>query len=328
MIPTIYILALEQTSASSIAGPIDVFHTTNLIIRSLAGQGAGQLKWKIVGLKRGEICSASGMRFKSDMLLDQVTEPGWIYVPGIIIENEANMQAYLEQNQELAVKLKNFFDLGFNIATNCTGTFLLAESGLLDGKTSTTTWWLEGLFIKRYPRIDLDVDSLIIQHDRLMCTGAATAHMELALTLVENMVGGKYAHLCSKYLLMENRHKSQAPYRRLTKLNKDPFLQAANNFLLAHLHEKLRMEDVANALSISNRTLIRRFKQITGDSPIQYVQKLRIERSKYLLETSNLPLTEVMGRVGYHDDSTFRRIFKRYTGLTPGQYRHKFSMEH
>lgn len=327
MIPTIYILALDQTSASSVAGPIDIFHTTNLIIKNIAGKDAGQLKWKIVGLRGGEICSASGMKFKSDMLLDQVTEPGWLFIPGIIIENETKMQAYLEMNQELAVKLKNFFDLGFGIAANCTGTFLLAESGILDGKSATTTWWLEDLFQKRYPRIDLDVDSLIIKHDKVMCSGAATAHMELSLSLVEKLVGGKYAHLCSKYLLMENRHKSQAPYRRLTNLNKDPFIQSANRYLLEHLHEELRMEDVASALAVSNRTLIRRFKQSIGDSPIQYVQKLRIERSKYLLETSSLPTGEVMERVGYQDDSTFRRIFKRYTGLTPGQYRHKFSMD-
>lgn len=327
MIPPIYILAQGQTSASSVAGPIEIFHTANLLIKNIVGTDAEKISWKIVSLEETDVCTATGLTLKSEMRLDQVRQPGWIYIPGVIVENETEMQAYLETNSHLANKLKEYHRLGFSIAANCTGTFLLADSGILNGKSATTTWWLEDFFQRRYPQIDLDIDHLIVEHEDVITSGTAMAYMDLALNLVEKLVGGKYAHLCRKYLLMENSPKSQTPYRRISNSQKDPFLQTANRYLLAHLHKQLRMEEVASALAVSNRTLNRRFKQLTGDSPVQHIQKLRIERSKFLLETSSLATGEVMERVGYRDSSSFGVIFKRFTGLTPAQYRQKFCIQ-
>jgi len=324
MIPPVYLLALSQSSASSIAGPIEIFHTANLLIKNLVGEDAEKISWKIVSLEAPEVCTSTGLSLKADMTLDQLKQPGWIYIPGIVVENEAQMLDFLQQNQALTGELNLFYQNGFSLAANCTGTFLLADSGLLDGKSATTTWWMENLFHRRYPRVELDIDNLIIEHDRLISSGTALAYMDLALNLVEKLVGGKYAHLCRKYLLMENSSRTQTPYRRISSQQKHPFLQAANHYLLSNLHRELRLDEVASALAVSNRTLNRRFKQLTGDSPVQHIQKLRIERGKYLLETSSLPTVEVMQRVGYKDESSFGVVFKRYTGLTPGQYRSKF----
>ena len=312
--------------ATSVAGPIDIFHTANLILKNLIGKDAEQLQWKIVGLSDEEVTTAGGMKVKPDLSIEQVKEPGWVIIPGVVIENEIQLKQYLDNHHELIEKIHDLHQTGFGMASNCTGTFLLAETGILDGKAATTTWWLEAFFQKRYPRIDLDIDSVIVEHDGVVCSGTAMAHMELALHLVSKLVGGKYAHLCRKYLLMENNNKTQAPYRRLSNNQKDPFIQNANRYLFEHLHEEIRIDDVAQALAVSNRTLIRRFKQSTGDTPLQHIQKMRIERSKYLLETSFLPTDEIVQRVGYQDISTFGRIFKRFTGLTPGQYRQKFSI--
>lgn len=324
MIPTVYLLALNHSSASSIAGPIEIFHTANLLIKNLVGEDAEKISWKIVSQGEAEVCTATGLTLKADMTLDQLKQPGWLYIPGIVVENEAQMLGFLHDNQHLTKKLELFYQTGFSLAANCTGTFLLADSGVLDGKSATTSWWMENLFHKRYPRVELDIDNLIIEHDRIICSGTALAYMDLALNLVEKLVGGKYAHLCRKYLLMENSNRTQTPYRHISSQQKHPFLQAANLYLLEHLHRELRLDEIAKALAVSNRTLNRRFKQLTGDSPVQHIQKLRIERGKYLLETSNLPTGEVMRRVGYRDESSFGMVFKRYTGLTPGQYRSKF----
>ena len=325
MLPPIYILAQKETSASSVAGPIEIFHTANLLIKNLVGEDAEKLKWKIVSINETDVCTTTGMTLKADMRLSQVKQPGWLYIPGVIVENETEMLRYLNANQQLAKQLAGFYQNGFSLAANCTGTFLLADSGLLNGLSATTTWWLEDLFHQRYPQIDLDIDHLIVEHQRLISSGTAMAYMDLAINLVEKLLGGKYAHLCRKYLLMENSQKTQTPYRRISSSQKDPFLQTANRFLLANLHTQLSIETIASKLSISSRTMNRRFKQLTGDSPLQHLQKLRIERSKFLLETSNLAMTEVMDRVGYRDSSSFGAIFKRYTGLTPGQYRQRFS---
>jgi len=324
MIPPIYIIAQNNVSASSIAGPIDVFHTANLLIKNIIGESGEQLIWKIVSLRETEIASATGITFKSESLLNQITEPGWIYIPGVVVENDDEVLTYLNCNQDLANKLSDLYNSGFSLAANCTGVFLLADSGVLDGKSATTTWWLKDLFHKRYPRVELDIDSLIINHRRIICTGTAMAHLEMALSLVDKILGGKYAHLCRKYLLIENSHKTQTPYLRLTNNQKSTFMQSANQYLLSHLHEDLRMHDIASALAVSIRTLNRRIKESTGDTPLQHIQKLRIERSKYLLETSSLSTGEIIERVGYYDNSSFGVIFKRYTGLTLGQYRQKF----
>jgi len=324
MIPTVYLLALNESSASSIAGPIEIFHTANLLLKNLVGKDAEKIRWQIVSLGESEVCTTSGLTLKADLSLDQLTQPGWLYIPGIIVESEAQMLRFLENNQYLSARLKHFYQAGFSLAANCTGTFLLADSGVLEGKPATTTWWMENLFHKRYPDVDLVIDKLIIEHDRIISSGTAMAYMDLALNLVEKLVGGKYAHLCRKYLLMENGIRTQTPYRQISSQQKHPFLQDANRYLLAHLHRELRLDEVASALAVSSRTLNRRFKQLTGDSPVKHIQKLRIERGKYLLETSNLPTVEVMQRVGYRDESSFGVVFKRYTGLTPGQYRNKF----
>ena len=324
MLPTIYILAQDTVGASGVAGPIDIFHTANLILKNIVGEDAEQIKWKIVGLNKGDVRSAAGMIFKSDMTLDQLVEPGWIYLPGFVVENETELLTYLESNRALLDKLKKLYSSGFSLASNCTGAFLLAESGILDGKSATTTWWLEDFFQKRYPKVDLDINNLIVENDRTICSATAMAHMELATYLVEKLLGGKCAHLCRKYLLMENGKKTQTPFRRLANAKDDGFIQSANRYLLEHLGEELRIDELADFLAVSNRTLSRRFKESTGDSPLQHIQKLRIERSKYLLETSNLPATEIMQRVGYQDSSSFGQVFKRFTGLTPGQYRQKF----
>lgn len=322
----IYLFATDNISASGIAGPSDVFHTANIILKNLLGPEAEGLSWKIVGLDRHEVISASGMKIQPELALDEIEKPGWLIIPGVVTESEKQLQQFLEQNLRLVGSLQTLFNRGINLASNCTGTFLLAETGILDGKSATTSWWLENFFQHRYPRIELDIEAVITEHDRIICAGTAMAHMELALNLVSRLLGGKYAHLCRKYLLMESCQTSQAPYRRLSGHQTEPFIMAANQYLLEHLHHNIRVDELAQTLAVSSRTLIRRFKQVTGDTPIQHIQKLRIERSKYLLETSQLSTDEVIQRVGYQDGSTFGRVFKRYTGLTPGQYRNKFSL--
>ena len=154
MIPPIYILVQNNVSASSVAGPIDVFHTANILIKNIVGENAELLSWKIISCKEKEVCSATGLTFKADTFLSQITPPGWLYIPGIVVENEEQMITHLSENQTLAKQVHELYTAGFSLAANCTGVFTLADSGLLDGKTATTTWWLENLFHKRYPLLN------------------------------------------------------------------------------------------------------------------------------------------------------------------------------
>jgi transcriptional regulator GlxA family with amidase domain len=326
MLPQIYILIQDQIAVSGIAGPVDVFNTANLLIENIAGQDAEKLHWKIVSPNGEAVSNTLGMELKADMTLNEIKQPGWLYIPGIMLESEQKIESYLNDRKQVISQLKQLKHKGINIAANCTSVFFLAEAGFLDGKQATITWWLADYFRQKYPTIDLHEEKVIVDAGDIICSGAATAYMELALLLVEKILGEKYAYLCSKYLLIDSGKKSQAAFKKLTPNSaQDPIIQAAKKYLLARLNQEIRIDDLANALAVSNRTLIRRFKKSTGDSPQQYIQKLRIERSKHLLESSSLSANKIMERVGYQNDSTFRRLFKRYTSLTPTQYRQKFS---
>jgi len=172
MTQPIYILVTDSTGASAVAGPVDIFHTANLLLKNFVGADADYLRWKIVGEDLKEVTSSSGLKIQPELTLDDMQEPGWLFIPGVVKDSEQQMQLFLQQNQSLVNALRRLYHDGFAIAANCTGVFLLAETGLLDGKAATTTWWLENLFQKRYPRIDLDIDSLITEEDRLMCSGS------------------------------------------------------------------------------------------------------------------------------------------------------------
>jgi len=327
MLPKIYIFIQDQCAASGVAGPVDVFNTANLLIENIAGPDAEKLSWKMVSANGEPVSTTLGVELKAELSLDEVRQPGWLYIPGVMLETEQKIEAYLNDRVQVISQLKRLRNNGVSMAANCTSVFFLAEAGFLDDKPATITWWIAEYFQRKYPAIDLREEQVVIDGGDIICSGAATAYMELALLLVEKVLGEKYAYLCSKYLLIDCGKKSQTAFKKLTIASaKEPVILAAKKYLLARLNQQIRIDDLASALAVSNRTLIRRFKKITGDSPQQYIQKLRIERSKHLLESSSLTTTEIMQRVGYQDASTFRRLFRRYTSLTPVQYRQKFSI--
>jgi len=328
MYPPIYILATPNGMALGVTTPLDILHTTNLLIRNMAGDGAAKLRWRIVSEDGKPVRMASGICIEVDGRLDDIQGPGWLIVTGAVVENSRELAQFLKQQSTLLATLPRLHQDGLDLAATCTGTFLLAECGLLDGLQATTTWWLSDDFRQNYPAVELCSEQLITINQRILCAGTATAHFELMLHLVRTLVGPKYAHLCAKYLLLDTRTHSQAPYQKLTpNVSNTPFIENAMQWIKPRINDELRIDELAQALTLSPRTLIRRFKETTGGSPLQFIQKMRIEKSKNLLETSRLTTEDIMQRVGYQDDSTFRRLFKRHTGLTPNQYRQRFAMK-
>ena len=324
--PLINILVHHQTMASSITGPIDAFNTANIILKNIAGESATQLRWKLVSTSGKAITSSTGIEFEVDEKISNIDPEGWLYMPGVQVENTDELTAYIQQHYPLIDFLTQFHQQGMGLAANCSGTFLLAESGILDGYSASTTWWVSDFFEQRYPLIQLLPDRVSAPRTNVLCGSTATAHMDLAIMLIRRLVGRKIAHLCAKYLLVDYRKRTQAPFQPLSAKSVDPFIQEATLWLRKNLNKDIRIDDLAQTMNVSSRTLIRRFNKTTGESPVQYLQKLRIDRSKYFLETSPLPMNEIIERIGYQDESTFRRLFKRYTKLTPLQYRQRYAV--
>jgi transcriptional regulator GlxA family with amidase domain len=229
----------------------------------------------------------------------------------------------------LLVALHRQHERGALIASVCSGAFMLAESGLLDGRRATTHWALADAFRQRYPQVDLCANEVITEQKQLLCSGAVTSYLNLALRLVERFAGRSLASTCSKLLLIDMNRISQASYRELTvqdmQSHSDRLVERAQHWMEKHVHEGFRLSDLANHLTVSERTVIRRFKTAIGETPLGYLQAMRIDIAKRLLETSNLNVELIGERVGYGDLSTFRRLFKRETGVAPREYQQRFS---
>ena len=196
----------------------------------------------------------------------------------------------------------------------CVGTFVMAESGLLDGHHATTTWWLAPLFRKRYPAVLLEESNMLVKSGKFVTAGAALSHMDLALWLVRE-ISPKLASLVAKYLIVDSR-PSQSAYALTDHLvHSDPMVQRFEGWARARLAHGFSLDDAAKAVGASKRTLARRLQSVLGESPLSYFQRLRVERAVHLLKTSKASVEEVAERVGYTDGATLRVLLRRQLQL-------------
>ena len=245
----------------------------------------------------------------------------------IIISSATYIEKILAKNPELIPWLRGHYEKGAHVASICTGVFLLAETGLLNGKSATLHWGFTDMFRKRYPRVKLEHDRMFIDHGRLYCSAGVSAGLDLTLYLVEKFCGRRVAIESAKTMVLDMGRQSQAPYAYfLAPIDHgDPLVVKAQKWMAAHQTEQIDYEMLARKFRISRRSLERRFKQAVGVSPLGYLQKLRVEFAKRLLEEGTRTFNEITYQVGYEDISFFRKIFIRLTGLKPKEYQHRFT---
>jgi transcriptional regulator GlxA family with amidase domain len=196
----------------------------------------------------------------------------------------------------------------------CVGTFVMAESGLLDYQRATTTWWLAPMFRKRYPNVLLDESNMIVKSGRFVTAGAALSHVDLALWLVRG-ISPQLAALTAKYLIVDSR-PSQSAYALTDHLeHSDPIVQRFEGWARARLTHGFSLDDAAKAVGASKRTLARRMQSVLGKSPLSYFQSLRVEHAVHLLKTGSASVEEVAARVGYTDGATLRALLRRRLNL-------------
>jgi transcriptional regulator GlxA family with amidase domain len=212
------------------------------------------------------------------------------------------------------------------IATVCTGTFILAELGLLDGRTATTNWQYARMFQRRYPRVELKPKFMLTEDDGILCTGAATAVYHLALHFIRRYGSNRLATTCSKALLVDPNRNSQTPYTLSSPLRNhgDAQVLTAQALIEERYAAIDTVDSVAREVGISPRHFKRRFKAATGELPSRYLQRVRIEAAKERLETTRDTIEEITWAVGYRDVSSFCRLFKQHTEISPRAYREKF----
>jgi transcriptional regulator GlxA family with amidase domain len=246
-----------------------------------------------------------------------------VIIPGLGTWSANEMDGKLKSStcRRAGDMLVEAFDSGAALAASCASTFLLAETKLLNGRRATTTWWLAPLFRDRYPQVELVTDRMVVADWPIATGGAAMAQMDLMLAVVGRFAGASLARACANYLLLDER-RSQAPFMAITYLAaQDPKIAKAEKWVRDNIARDFAMEELAEAVALAPRTFARRIAATCGVSPIQFVQQIRVETSRYLLETTRLSVEEIARQVGYAEPSTLRRLIRRDTKHSPAHFR-------
>ena len=206
---------------------------------------------------------------------------------------------------------------GVLVAASCSAAFVLAASGVLDGREATTTWWLGPTFAQRFPRVTLRTDRMVVASGRVFTAGSAFAHADLMLAILAQTLSPSLAHMVARYLVLDER-SSQARYMVMDHLRSaDPVVRALERFIGSNLERQLTVPQMARATATSPRTLARKLERALGTTPLRFAQRLRIAQAVHLLETTRRSVDEIAARVGYADAAAFRRVFRRETGEAP-----------
>jgi transcriptional regulator GlxA family with amidase domain len=248
----------------------------------------------------------------------------------IIIPSLNHDYAKAVKNNKLLIDwVKEQYRQGAEVATICTGAFLLAASGLLDGRSCSTHWAAADSFRAMFPKVKLQADRLITDENGIYTNGGAYSFLNLILYLVEKYYDRKTAIFCSKVFQIEIDRNSQSPFMMFSgqKMHEDEVVTKAQTYIETKLHERISIEDLSSRFAVGRRNFDRRFIKATGNTPLEYSQRVKIEAAKKAFETSRKTINEVMYDVGYSDVKAFREVFRKITGMSPIEYRNKFNKE-
>jgi len=302
------VLALGDVFDLGLSAVLDVFQTANELIEA-SGMSVSPFEVKIVGVRRA-VRTSQGLTVP--VTAAGTRAPECVVVPAIGFKMPGPLTQALARSDvaDAASLLQQWSRRGALMTAACIGTFVMAESGLLDEHRATTTWWLAPMFRQRYPRVLLDESSMVVKSGPCVTAGAALGHVDLALWVVRSM-SPQLASLTAKYLIVDSR-PSQSAYALMDHLvHSDPVVQRFESWARGRLAHGFSLEAAASAVGASKRTLARRMRSVLGKSPLAYFQSLRVERAVHLLKTGSASVDEVAERVGYADGATLRMLLRR-----------------
>ena len=320
----VVIVGFDKALSSAMTGVADLFGLAGVTWNRIQGQEPQRLFNVRIASPDGEpVRCINGIQLLAHMSYDDVQDVDAIVIPTI----GGPVEDVVGVNPQLMALLRRANESGWTIAGNCTGNFLLAEAGILDGKVATTHWGFKEEFEERYPQVELKADQLITRDDNIYCAGGGLAWFDLGLHMIERSFGFEAAIQTAKAFVIDYRRDSQLSYSlmRLAKPHKDDLVKQVQAWLEEHYAGNFTVDELADRFSVSKRTLIRRFNAALDMPPNSYVQSIRIEAAQKLLEETERTVDVVMNDVGYEDASSFRRLFRKKTGLTPTEYRRRFS---
>lgn len=319
----VVLYAQNMGFASTIVGPLEVFAYTGSMWNFLVGTPFDmQFLISVVSYDGKPVTTRTGLVIQVDGSIHDVDKADIVLVTSC----GEDIQSALSRSRTVIPLLKKFYDDGAIVGSICSGLALLAATGLLNGKKATTHWGMVEIFRKQFPKIQLESDQLYIDEGRIVTSGGGYAGNDLALHLVEQLCGNALAKQVANALLLDTKRESQSSYAGVLhhRMHKDERIQKIQTWLDDHFNEVILLDDLAMRYGMSPRNFKRRFKEASGETPLSYLQKLRTEAAKSLLESTTQPIDAIAERVGYKDENYFRRLFKRHTHVTPNAYRVRF----
>jgi transcriptional regulator GlxA family with amidase domain len=317
------ILIPHEAVMASVVDPTTLFKGVN---EFLEASGRPPLfKVQLVGLTKQVNLTDGQFSVHTDALLNEVKKTDLIIIPAL----GGDLKASVKKNEAFVPWIIEQYHKGTEVASLCIGAFLLASTGLLNGKECSSHWLTADLFREMYPEVDLVDGRIVTEQKGLYSSGGGTSYWSLLLHLVEKFAGREMAIMASKIYALEIDRKSQSPFAMFNgqKKHEDEPIKQAQEFIEKNVAEKISVEDLATKYAIGRRHFERRFKKATNNTPLEYMQRVKIEAAKKQLETSQKNVNEVMYDVGYNDSKAFRTVFKKITGLSPNDYRNKYNKE-
>ena len=312
-----------NVALSCIEGSFTFFNKVNDF---LADKGRSPLfKVQLVGIDNEPQLYHKLFKVYPDLTIDTLSKTDLIIIPAI----NGNMEEVIETNRAFIPWIKEQHNSGAEVASLCVGAFLLASTGLLNGRRCATHWIAANDFRKMFPDVNLVSEKIITDEQGIYSSGGANSFLNLILYLIEKHAGRDMSIFCAKVFEVELERESQSSFIIFEgqKDHDDDAVKKAQEYIESNFKEKITIDQLASMVALSRRNLERRFKKATSNTTAEYIQRVKIEAAKISLESSKENVNEVMYKVGYSDTKAFRNTFKRFTGLSPIEYRNKYTRQ-
>lgn len=312
-----------QNNLESIVGPYNIFTRANEHWKESGQKSLFDIE--LAGISKEVEFYGDLFSVKPQTDISTISKTDLIIIPSL----NHNYRKAVEGNKVLIDWIKKQYKDGAEVASICTGAFLLASSGLLDGKSCSTHWSAADNFRNMFPKVDVQPDTLITDEDGIYTNGGAYSFLNLIIYLIEKYYDRQTAIFCSKVFQIEMDRQDQSAFIifKGQKMHEDEIVKEAQDYIESNVREKISVKQLASRFAVSRRQFDRRFIKATGNTPFEYVQRVKIEAAKKLLEAGRKTVAEAMYEVGYSDASAFRRVFREITSLSPVEYRNRYHRE-
>lgn len=319
----ISILIPRAAILGSLEGTRQLFTQVNSFY--LANGDEPVFKVQLVGLERETPLSGGRFTANADVLLKDVKKTDLIVIPAI----DGEITGAIENNKDFIPWIIEMYGKGAEVASLCMGAFLLASTGLVNGKKCATHWMAENTFRKMFPDVNLVTEKIVTEESGIYSSGGAFSYLNLILYLIEKYAGHHMAVLAAKIFAIEIERTTQSSFVIFQgqKDHDDESVRKAQDFIERNFTEKITVDDLATMLAVGRRSLERRFKKATSNTVNEYIQRVKIEAAKKSFETTSKNISEIMYEIGYSDSKAFRATFRKITGLSPVAYRNKYNMD-